>query len=110
MSRSLGPYYMPQDKVGVLGLPIGRSQMDMKLQAEFNRLNDKPVLPKVESYVNLSDFGPRTRRDLHMQSEFNSLVREGYTIPKERYSNNSGLAQTSDNPYINNPVRFVSLK
>lgn len=89
----MGPYYMPEDSIGVLGVPVpGRTQADMRLQAEFDRAK--------ENFVNLSAFGPRTRADLAMQQEFNPLVKEGYCGAG---SCNMGVVSTNDNPYFHAP-------
>lgn len=81
-----GPYYMPQDAIGVLGTPVpDRTSNDQRLQAEFNR----------EKFVQFQDFGPRTQKDLMMQAVYNPLVKEGYA-----YGNNM-TSKVSDNP--NNP-------
>lgn len=97
-------YYMPQEKVGVLGFPIPpRSQHDIQQKAMYNSCNMPdltfrrvdPFLPPKEGFVKLSDFGSRSARDLQMQMEYNPLVKEGYC------SSNSGpeFAKATDDPY-----------
>ena len=107
-----------QKTAGVGDDPIPfRSIRDRQLQAEFNRLKDKPLLPNhigqtKEWYNNNNSFtskivvdpvyGPRTTKDLAMELMYNPSV-EGY-IPNQ-------FSKTTDDPYnpYNGLVKYAPL-
>lgn len=94
-------YYMPEDAVGVLGIPIqSRTTYDLKQNVVFNPIKVKPELG--EGFVHLKDLGVRTKMDRAMQMQFNPLLKEGYCSgSNDYYPENPQMAKTTDDP--NNP-------